>query len=226
MQKVIDGFLQFKKNVFPEKRALFRELANGQHPVALFVTCADSRIVPELITQSQPGDLFICRTVGNQIPPYGASTESGVASSVEYAVQVLGVQDIIVCGHTDCGAMKAALRPEIMASLPATRAWLRHADAARSVVHDNYPDVSDDVLVHLLSEENVIAQVENLKTHPAVAARLARGELRLHGWLYHIHSGEITAFDIRTGQFEPLDHNTRTATPARRLQRAAMEGAA
>jgi carbonic anhydrase len=194
--------------------------------MALFVTCADSRIVPELITQTEPGDLFICRTVGNQIPPHGASAESGVASSVEYAVQVLGVQDIIVCGHTDCGAMKAVLRPERMAALPATRAWLRNADAARSVVHDNYPDVSEDVLLHLLTEENVIAQLENVKTHPAVAPRLARGELRLHGWVYDIHSGEITAYDINTGRFAPLDHNTATATPARRVHRAAFEGAA
>jgi carbonic anhydrase len=226
MKRIIDGFLQFKADVFPKKRTLFHELANGQHPMALFITCADSRIVPELITQTQPGDLFICRTVGNQIPPHGASAESGVASSVEYAVQVLGVQDIIVCGHTDCGAMKAVLRPERMASLPATRTWLRNADAAWSVVRDNYPDVSEDVLLHLMSEENVIAQLENVKTHPAVAARLARGELRLHGWLYHIHSGEITAYDINTGRFTPLDHNAATATPARRLQRAAFEGAA
>jgi carbonic anhydrase len=225
MKRIIDGFLQFKADVFPKKRTLFHELANGQHPMALFITCADSRIVPELITQTQPGDLFICRTVGNQIPPHGASAESGVASSVEYAVQVLGVQDIIVCGHTDCGAMKAVLRPERMASLPATRTWLRNADAAWSVVRDNYPDVSEDVLLHLMSEENVIAQLENVKTHPAVAARLARGELRLHGWLYHIHSGEITAYDINTGRFTPLDHNAATATPARRLQRA-FEGAA
>jgi carbonic anhydrase len=226
MKRIIDGFLQFKTDVFPKKRTLFHELANGQHPMALFITCADSRIVPELITQTQPGDLFICRTVGNQIPPHGASAESGVASSVEYAVQVLGVQDIIVCGHTDCGAMKAVLRPERMASLPATRAWLRNADAAHSVIRDNYPGVAEDVLLHLISEENVIAQLENVKTHPAVAARLARGELRLHGWLYNIHSGEITAYDINTGRFAPLDHNTATATPARRVHRAAFEGAA
>jgi carbonic anhydrase len=226
MKKIIDGFLQFKRDVFPQKRRLFHELAAGQNPMALFITCADSRIVPELITQSQPGDLFICRTVGNQIPSHGAAAESGVASSIEYAVQVLGVQDVIVCGHTDCGAMKAVLRPESLAALPATRAWLRNADAAVSVVHDNYPDVSNDVLLHLVSEENVIAQLENLKTHPVVAARLARGELRLHGWLYHIHSGEITAFDIGTGRFVALDHHVATATPVRRLQRPAFEGVA
>lgn len=223
MKQIIDGFFQFKNNIFPGKRVLFHELAKGQNPAALFITCADSRVVPELITQSQAGDLFICRTVGNQIPPHGATAESGVASSIEYAIQVLRIQDVIVCGHTDCGAMKAVLRPESMASLPATQAWLRNAEAARSVVRDNYPQASDDALLHLLAEENVIAQLENLKTHPVVAARLARGELRLHGWMYHIHSGEITAFDITSGRFAPLDHDAPTATPARRLNRPLIE---
>jgi carbonic anhydrase len=226
MKPIIDGFLQFKKEVFPQKRKLFRDLASGQKPIALFITCADSRVVPDLITQSQPGDLFICRTVGNQVPPHGAATEGGVASTIEYAVQVLGVPDIIVCGHSDCGAMKAALRPEKMAALPATRAWLRNADAARAVVHENYPEVAEEVLLHLLTEENIIAQLEHVKTHPAVAPRVTRGELNLHGWLYHIHSGEITTFDSRTGRFVPLDHNTANATPTPRIRAFASEGAA
>src|SRR3954451_8327591 len=130
MKTIIEGFLRFKKEVFPHKRQLFRDLASGQKPMALFITCADSRIVPDLITQSQPGDLFSCRTVGNQIPPHGAAAEGGVASAVEYSVQALGVQHIIVCGHTDCGAMKAVLHPEKIAALSATKAWLRNADAA------------------------------------------------------------------------------------------------
>ena len=226
MKTIIDGFLQFKKDVFPQKRKLFRDLANGQNPMALFVTCADSRIVPELITQSQPGDLFICRTVGNQIPPYGAAAESGVASSVEYAVQVLGVQDIIVCGHTDCGAMKALLRPEKMASLPATRAWLRNADAAHSVVRENYPEVSEDVLLHLISEENIIAQLENVKTHPVVAARIARARTAIARLALPYSLRRDYCVRHGTGQFVPLDHNAATATPARRLQRAVFEGAA
>ncbi|MCU1262108.1 MAG: Carbonate dehydratase [Bryobacterales bacterium] len=217
MNKLIDGFLRFKKNVFPQKRALFRDLAGAQSPTALFITCADSRVVPDLITQSQPGDLFICRTVGNQIPPHGSAPEGGVASSIEYAVHALGVQHVIVCGHSDCGAMNAVLHPERLKDLPSTNAWLKNAAAARSVVLENYVGLVDDVLLHLLAEENIVAQIENLKTHPAVAARLARGELQLHGWFYHIHSGDITTYDAQAGRFAPLDHGSATATPPRRI---------
>lgn len=222
MQTIIDGFLKFKREVFPQKKALFRELAASQSPTALFITCGDSRVVPDLITQSQPGDLFICRTVGNQIPPYSGSAESGVASSVEYAVQALKVQDVIVCGHSDCGAMKAVLKPERLAMLPATRGWLQNAEAARSVTFGNYTGVSEEVMLHLLTEENVIAQLENLKTHPSVATRLARGDLRIHGWVYHIHSGEITAYDAAAGRFRPLDQSfaNASATPPSRLKAA------
>jgi carbonic anhydrase len=224
MKNLVDGFFRFKKDIFPEKKMLFRRLAGAQNPTALFITCADSRVVPDLITQSQPGDLFICRTVGNQIPAHGASAEGGVASSIEYAVQALGVQDVIVCGHSDCGAMKAVLHPEKLASLPATSAWLRNADAARSVLLENYKDAPTEVLLHLLTEENVIAQIENLKTHPAVAARLSRGDLELHGWVYHIHSGEITTYDARAGKFVPLDGNLATATPPRRRHQLSAVG--
>jgi carbonic anhydrase len=215
MKNLVDGFFQFKKEVYPVKRGLFRELATKQNPMALFITCADSRVVPDLITQSDPGDLFICRTVGNQVPPYGAASEGGVASAIEYAVQALGVQHIVVCGHSDCGAMKAVLHPEKMDSLPSTKAWLKNADAARQVVFENFGDVSDEVRLHLLTEENIVAQLANLKTHPAVAAKLARGELQLHGWLYHIHSGEITAYDGRSGQFTPLDYSAAASKPRR-----------
>lgn len=228
MTNLLDGFLKFKKDVFPTKRHLYRELAQGQHPHALFITCADSRVVPNVLMQAEPGELFICRTVGNQIPPSGSPTEGGVASSIEYAVHALGVQDIVVCGHSDCGAMKAVLHPEKLASLPATAAWLRHAAAARSVVLENYQDLTDDVALHLLTEENIVAQLENLKTHPVVAARLARGELQLHGWLYHIHSGEITAYNAAAGAFSPLGKEAGNATPPRRLAaaRSALKGAA
>jgi carbonic anhydrase len=218
MINLVDGFLKFKKEVFPAKRMLYRELASDQKPHALFITCGDSRVVPNLILQSEPGELFLCRTVGNQVPPHGSPAEGGVASSIEYAVQVLGVKQIIVCGHSDCGAMKAVLHPEKAAALPATTAWLRTAAAARSAVIENYPSVNDEVLLHLLTEENIVAQLEHVKTHPVVAARLARGDLELHGWLYHIHSGEITAYRAQTGSFAPLGRGAGNATPPRRLR--------
>ena len=228
MRNLIDGFLHFKHHVFPRERQLFRGLGAGQNPQALFITCADSRIVPDLITQSRPGDLFVCRTIGNQIPAHGAPAEAGVGSAVEYALEALGIRDIIVCGHSDCGAMKAVLHPENAAGLPATGAWLQHADAARSVVMKNYQDASDEVLLHMLIEENIIAQLRNLTTHPSVAARLARGDLNLHGWFYHIHSGEITAYDERPRVFRPLDAHTAPAinTNTPRLQHVSQGDAA
>lgn len=224
MTNLIDGFLKFKKDVFPAKRQLYRELAHGQSPHTLFITCADSRIVPDLILQSEPGDLFVCRTVGNQVPPRGSQGESGVASSIEYAVDALGVEHIVVCGHSNCGAMQAILHPEKLAALPSTAEWLRHSDTARSVVLDSYRGLSDEVLLHLLTEENIVLQLEHLKTHPAVAKRLARGELQLHGWLYHIHSGEITTYNAASGVFAPFSKDAVNATPRRRI--AAFQGAA
>jgi carbonic anhydrase len=224
MTNLVDGFLKFRKDVFPLKRQLYRELANGQSPHALFITCADSRVVPSIILQADPGDLFICRTVGNQVPPRGAKAEGGVASSIEYAVEALGVDHIVICGHSDCGAMKAILHPERLASLPATAEWLKHSETARSVVLDNYRGLTDEVLVHLLTEENIVLQLEHLKTHPAVAKRLARGDLQLHGWLYHIHSGEITTYNAATGAFAPLSKEAANATPRQRI--SAFKGAA
>lgn len=216
LKKIIDGFNRFKRDVFPEKRVLFRQLASGQNPHSLFITCADSRIVPHLITQSDPGDLFTSRNIGNLVPPYGDPSD-GVSSAIEYAVQALSVQNIIVCGHTDCGAMKAVLHPEKVQGLPMSSGWLRHSDSARRVIFDNYSQVSDDVKLHLLIEENIVRQLEHLKTHPAVAARIARGDLELFGWLYHIHSAEITSFDAKLGRFTPLDEQMVSATPPPRV---------
>src|SRR4030095_8194192 len=145
MKTLIDGFCRFKHDIFPGRKYAFRELAKGQKPKALFITCADSRVVPDLITQSQPGDLFMCRTVGNQVPPFGSQSEGGVSSSIEYAVQALDVRHIVVCGHSDCGAMKGVLRPEKLANLPSTASWLRNAAAARAIVLENYEGVPDEI---------------------------------------------------------------------------------
>jgi len=207
MRNLIDGFFHFKHHVFPRERQLFRGLGAGQHPQALFITCADSRIVPDLITQSRPGDLFVCRTIGNQVPAYGTGAETGVASAIEYALEALEIRDIIVCGHSDCGAMKVVLNPERAAGLPATGAWLKHAEAARSVVLKNYQDASEEVQLHMVTEENIIAQLQNLGTHPSVAAKLAKGDLNLHGWHYHIHSGEIMTYDAKPRAFHPLQRD-------------------
>ncbi|HEY7209337.1 MAG TPA: carbonic anhydrase [Bryobacteraceae bacterium] len=226
MQNLIDGFLHFKHHVLPREKQLFRDLGARQNPQALFITCSDSRIVPTLITQSRPGDLFVSRTIGNRIPAYGASADGGVASAVEYALEVLDVRDVIVCGHSDCGAMKAVLRPERTAALPATRTWLEDLEAVRSAVVRNYPDASDDVLLHVLTEENIAAQLRNLKSHPSVAVRLASGQLTLHGWFYHIQSGEITSYDKLQRVFRPLGTNAASTASISELQQVARGDAA
>jgi carbonic anhydrase len=205
MQTLIDGFRHFKQHVFPREERLFRELKTKQNPQALFITCADSRIVPDLIMQTRPGDLFVCRTIGNQVPAHGKSAEAGVASAIEYALEALDVRDIIVCGHSDCGAMKAVLHPWKLAALPASKAWLQHAEPARAAAIENFPHASDDVLLRVLTEQNIITQLRNLATHPSVADRLAGGRVTLHGWFYQIHSGEIAVYDRSTGVFRSLD---------------------
>ncbi|UQA55604.1 carbonic anhydrase [Polyangium aurulentum] len=201
MQKLIRGLHQFQANVFSSQKELFQRLAIGQNPDALFITCSDSRINPNLITQTGPGDLFIIRNAGNIIPSYGA-VQGGEAGTIEFAVAGLGVKDIIVCGHSHCGAMKGLLQREKLAeSMPALAAFLGHAEATRRIVRDNYKELQGAALETVTVEENVLVQIENLRTHPAVASALARGQINLHGWVYKIETGEIFCFDPEQSQF-------------------------
>ena len=178
-------------------------MAKGQNPETLFITCSDSRIDPNLLTRSQPGDLFILRNAGNIVPPHGAAN-GGEAATIEFAVAALGVKDIIICGHSHCGAMKGLLQPEMVASLPAVSSWLSHAETTRRIVRDNYGHLDGDRLVTATVEENVLVQLENLRTLPAVASRLVQGDLHLHGWVYKIETGEVFAYDSASGQFVPV----------------------
>jgi carbonic anhydrase len=190
VEKFLGGISHFQKHVYPKHQDLFEKLALGQRPDALFITCADSRIDPCLLTQTKPGELFICRVIGNIVPPYPDAI-GGVSATIEYAVGVLEVPIVIVCGHTDCGVMKGALNPEALADYPNVTAWLRYAEVETS-----------DLLA--LTEHNVVAQLKNLRTHPSVAARLAEGDLALHGWVYHIGPGTVTAYDEESKTFQPL----------------------
>jgi carbonic anhydrase len=180
------------------------------------ISCADSRVVPEHIMQAEPGDLFVCRNAGNIVPPY-ATANGGVTSTVEYAVMVLGIGDIIVCGHSDCGAMKGlAGDPAKLESMPNVVAWLRHGTAARQVVDQSYPELDDGDRVRAISLENVVAQLAHLRTHPSVAAGIARGEIALHGWFFDIGAGQVLALDGETGRFSPIreDRPLPVALPA------------
>jgi carbonic anhydrase len=204
MQKLVQGIHDFQRTIFSEKQRLFERLAQGQSPQALFITCSDSRIDPSLLTQTEPGDLFILRTAGNIIPPYGAP-QAGEAGTIEYAVAVLKVQDIIICGHSHCGAMAGLVHPETLDSLPAVRAMLGHAESTRRIIAENYGHLdSDEARLSATIEENVLVQLEHLRTHPAVAAGLSRNSLTLHGWVYKFVTGEVFAFHPGEGQFIPL----------------------
>jgi carbonic anhydrase len=197
LDKLLGGISHFQKHVYPRHQHLFEELALGQRPEALFITCADSRIDPCLLTQTKPGELFICRVIGNIVPPY-PDLVGGVSATLEYAVGVLRVPHVILCGHTDCGVMRGALNPEALEAYPNVRAWLRYAD-----VQHREADPSPEFLA-ALAEHNVVAQLKNLRTHPTVAARLEEGDLRLHGWVYHIGPGVVTAYEEESRTFGPV----------------------
>lgn len=203
MQRLVQGLHQFQNQVFSSHRDLFERLEKGQSPETLFITCSDSRIDPNLITQTGPGELFILRNVGNLVARYEEHIGS-TAAAIEFAVAALRVRDIIVCGHSNCGAMQAVLDPASVESLPAMKAWISHARETGRIIQENYSHLHGKDRLHATVEENVLVQLENLRTHPSVAAAMERGELRIHGWVYLIQTGEVFAYDPVQAQFVPL----------------------
>jgi carbonic anhydrase len=204
VQNLIAGIHRFQTTVFSSQRDLFQRLARGQSPDALFVTCSDSRISPNLITQTAPGELFILRNAGNIVPRHERAPTGGEAATIEFAIAALGVRDIIVCGHSHCGAIRAVLEPVTVDGLPSLRGWLEHAAETRRIVLESYGNLSSEHRELAAVGENVLVQLENLQTHPVVAQRLADERLALHGWVYKIETGEVFAFDRENGQFVPL----------------------
>ncbi len=196
------GVRRFKRDGFRRHRALFRKLAKNQSPRVLFITCADSRVVPSLITQTRPGELFVERNPGNIVPIYSRNA-TGVAASVEYAVDVLKVEHVVVCGHSDCGAVKGILHPEKLAAVPAVRRWLIYGNRSRQMLMRRGRGLPEHRQLELLTQLNVVVQIEHLKTHPSVARRLRQRKLELHGWVYDIREGEILQLHPRTGEFLP-----------------------
>ncbi len=200
MDHIIDGVLKFQREVYPNDKALYRDLSITQAPEAMFIGCADSRVVPELLTQQGPGGLFVVRNAGNIIPP-GTTDPGGVTASIEYAVSVLGIKDIVVCGHSGCGAMTALMNGiDKLDALPAVARWLHYADGALDGVKgmtfaDEHAKL--DAIVH----ENVLAQLDNLLTHPPVKKAIEAGQLRLHGWVYDIGSGGVETYDAEVRRF-------------------------
>lgn len=222
MQRLISGIHQFQTEDFRPLATLFQQLAERQSPETLFITCSDSRIDPNLLTRSRPGDLFILRNAGNIIPLAGAAP-SGEVATIEYAVGALGVKDIIVCGHTHCGAMRGLLHPESLTELPAVAAWLEHAATTRRIVADHYAHLPEDRKLVAAVEENVLVQLEHLRTLPVVASRLRGGDLHLHGWVYKIETGEVFAYDLETQEFSAISEHA-VVTGAERRTRTALAG--
>lgn len=216
MRNLLRGLRVFQHRVFPQKRSRFERLAYGQSPSTLFITCSDSRIVPEMLTQTEPGELFVLRNAGNLVPPWTAE-HTGEAATIEYAVSALKVNEIVVCGHSHCGAMAGLLNPESVESLPAVKRWLTHARQTLEEI-TNLPldgkgsDASDDLLTTAV-KCNVMVQLAHLETYPAVAEAMARGELTLHGWFYRFETGETYELDGAERQFVNVAHRLADELP-------------
>ncbi len=198
------GVVRFQNEVYPQKQALFEKLSEGQSPEALFITCSDARIETAMITQTEPGELFICRNAGNIVPPHTNHT-GGVTASLEFAVSSLNVPHIVVCGHSECGAMKGLMTENGLEGLPHVKEWLSFSHAALEVVNTLGADLTESERMRLLLEQNVVLQLQHLKTHPCVASRLAKGDLELHGWVYDIKTGDVSAFNEAENSFIPVD---------------------
>jgi carbonic anhydrase len=204
MDHIIDGVLRFQRDVYPNEAALLRELSLAQKPAVLFIGCADSRVVPEMLTQQGPGELFVVRNAGNIVPPYSLYP-GGVTASIEYGIAVLGIPDIVICGHSGCGAMTAIQRGgEALERLPAVGQWLHYADAARDAVAKEHAGLNEAEYLDALVRENVLAQLDNLLTHPTVAAGIEAKQLRVHGWVYDMVGGSVETYDAQVGRFVPI----------------------
>ncbi|MEL6778698.1 MAG: carbonic anhydrase [Cyanobacteria bacterium J06597_16] len=201
MKDLIKGLREFQSSYVPQHKALLQELSQGQHPRVLFITCSDSRVQPELITQSDLGDLFVIRNAGNIVPPYGA-TNGGEGATIEYAIKSLDIQHIVICGHTTCGAMKGLLQVgELETKMPLVYNWLKHTEATRELVEDNYGHLGKQEKLSTLVAENVLTQIENLRTYPSVRSHLHQGEVTIHGWIYNIVDGSVLTYDRASHAF-------------------------
>lgn len=203
MQRLVEGHKKFRADIFPKRKNEFHLLAESQAPEWLFITCADSRIVPDLILGTGPGDLFISRSIGNVVP-VSMSDVDGVTATIEYAVDVLKVPHIILCGHSDCGALKAAVNRQGLDKLPKANRWLQHVEAAFSHRQPLNEEDGPHAELYALIRGNVVAQLANLKAQPSVSRAMREGRLEVHGWYYDILNGRIEVYDEDARKFVPL----------------------
>jgi carbonic anhydrase len=209
MKKLIQGIIDFRKNVRPSYRETFARLALGQKPDALFIACSDSRVVPNLFASTDPGDLFVVRNVGNLVPPCGGEhghsvADESEAAAIEFAISNLGVGDIIVCGHSECGAMQALVGGRENVKSPNLKAWLRHGEKALDCISHTSKNTRGLSPHNRLSQENVVYQIENLKTYPIVQEKLARKQIRIHGWWFDLANASVHFLDSK-GNFSEID---------------------
>lgn len=215
--KLLRGVLKFNKEPYVVMEELFKQLNNGQNPETYFITCIDSRIDTNLITQTNPGELLVTRNPGNIIPPHSAGVTSE-AAAIEFALQTFDIKDIIICGHAKCGAMKGLLNPELAKQSPTLAAWLAHAAPVLKRMQDNSSECLNDFneKVSQATQENIKLQIEHLKTYPHIADKLARNELTLQGWLYDIGQGKIFIYEQKTNKFISPEEALPGALEARR----------
>ncbi|MGA7120806.1 MAG: carbonic anhydrase [Polyangiaceae bacterium] len=205
MQKLEAGIHHFQSNYFATNRGLFERLAErGQRPETLFITCCDSRVVPNLITTTAPGELFIVRNVGNVVPSMGRGMAGGVSAAIEYAVEVLGVGHVIVCGHTHCGAIEAILHPERVAHLRFVSRWLAESARIPTLIEERYGHLEGEARLTAAVQENTLIQLENLRSFDFVARRLEAGTLKMSGWVFKIATGQVFDYDPISQQFLQL----------------------
>jgi carbonic anhydrase len=209
VKKLIHGIVEFRKKIRPGYRETFARLALGQSPDALLIACSDSRVAPNVFASTEPGDLFVIRNVGNVIAPCGEEgrslSDESEAAAIEFATSVLGVSDIIVCGHSECGAMRALLDERKNPEAPHFHSWLRHAEGALRRVREGARMDADLPLHNQLSQFNVLGQVEHLRSYPVVQDRLKTGRLRLHAWWFDIARAEVLVHDEQAGRFVVID---------------------
>jgi carbonic anhydrase len=214
MRKLLKGLHKFQSSYFPANQDLFEQLADGQKPRVLFITCSDSRIVPHLITQSGVGELFVIRNAGNLVPPFGAAN-GGEGAAIEYAIHALGIEQVIICGHSNCGAIKGLLKIEkLRLEMPLVYEWLQHAESTRRLIQENYADLKGEELVGIAMAENVVTQIENLKTYPVIRSKLHQHKMSIYGWIYDIETGEVLVYNPETDDFEAPQTLLASATSA------------
>ncbi len=198
MNNLLPGLRKFSERVFPHQQKLFESLSQGQKPHTLLITCSDSRIDPNLVTQTSPGEIFVVRNAGNIVPPFGAS-KGGEEAAIEFAIEGLGVSNIVICGHSQCGAMAALTGKVNLDALPSLKNWLGHAQSTKKRMETKYNDFE----LHHVVEENVLVQAENLKTHPSVSASLSLGRTRIFAWVYSFETGSIAVYDPNLKRYLP-----------------------